>query len=633
VRSSPFRLDEVVAGGAGSRTVRGMDETTRTRIDNYRPTVSLPGDAALDAVRDAVRRADPSDVRQAALLLHAAARHVHWATANGYGGSLRKLFAPACVAASVAAAKAASTSSVSPYRSRLNQLSAAVLGGGRSTARKASTQGSSLTPPHTGDELAALRVAGRGMNLEEHRDLEAALALGVGAGLIGPLASSVEAEHVTHASGHTVVCGPGFGPVVVREPWGKIIREMAELRAIGPLTNYYTTAGRQRVRRGLGRSQHVPDFQAHRLRTGWVTELLSAGVPLDVVTELAGITLGALYPYVALSSPPPRSVRPSPDSAPFAAFERQPAASTSDERRVTDAMSQQQPRVAAVAAWWSSDDADPLRELVCDRAATGKQAKDLLTALFVLLEWAIEQPGLPLRPAALLKETTLGRWAAVQRAEGLADASVAAYLSRLRRLLAEDVAMGARGCPEAPAVYGDDERQTLLAASAGATGSLSARLRRLLAAHVHAQLGGGIAGHEVGRLLGSDVRRSHHGLELDIRSTSPRLVPVIDIHAEALERLAEEAADGVLTGVVGHDLKRHRAAISEQLGFEFDPRRLQATWIADQVRAGAGAQALILGTGLTLAALAPQVEAACGPRSLAELVAWSGWPATARCHG
>lgn len=610
-----------------------MDETTRTRIDNYRPTVSLPDDASLDAVRDAVRRADPSDVRQAALLLHAAARHVHWATVNGYDGSLRKLFAPACVAASVAAAEAASASSVSPYRSRLNQLSAAVLGGGRSTTRKASTQRSSLTPPHTADELAALRVAGRGMNLEEHRDLEAALALGLGAGLIGPLASNVEAEHVTTVSGHTVVCGPGFGPVAVREPWGETIREMAELRAVGPLTSYYTIAGRQRVRRGLGRSPHVPDFQAHRLRTGWVTELLSAGVPLDVVAELAGISLGALHPYVALSSPPARSVGPSPDSAPFAALERQPAELTSDERRVADVMGQQQPRVEAVAAWWSSDDAEPLRELARNRAATGKQAKDLLTALFVLLEWAIEQPGLPLRPGALLKETTLGRWGAVQRAEGLADASVAAYLSRLRRLSSEEVTRHARGCPEVPAGYGDEERQTLLAASDAATSSLSARLRRFLAAHVHAQLGGGIAGHEVGGLLGSDVRRCDHGLELDIRGTSPRLVPVLGVHAEGLERLAEGASDGALTGVVGHDLKRHRAAISEQLGIELDPRRLQATWIADQVRAGAGAQALTLGTGLTLAAMAPQLEAACGPRSVAELVAWSGWPATAPRRG
>ena len=606
-----------------------MDETTRTRIDNYRPTVSLPDDVSLDVVRDAVRRAEPDDAREAALLLHAAGRHVHWATANGYTGSVRKLFAPGCVAESIAAAKASTTGSVSPYRSRLNRLSAAVFGGrGPSAPRTPTTRPSKLTPPPTAAELAALRVAGRGMNLEEHHDLEAALALGAGAGLVGPLASLVHAKHVTSVDGHVVVRGPGFGPVIVREPWGALVRQVAELRDVGPLTSYYTIAGRQRVRRGLGRSAHVSGFQAHRLRTGWIVELLSAGIPLDVVAQLAGISIGSLHPYLALSSPPARTIGAIPDDVPFAALERQPAELTPEAHSVAEVLEHQKPLDPAVATVWSSPEAEPLRKLVRDRATTGRQAKDLLTAVFVLLEWAIEQPGLPLSPRALLKETTLGRWAAVQRAEGVAEGSVAAYLSRLRRLSSPPDSLEARAQREVAAIYDEAEKDALVAAAHPDESPLSDRLRRFLAAHVHGQLGGGIAGHEVEKLLGTDVQREGRGIQLHVGGTSPRLVPVAGVHADALGQLATEANDGPLIGVTGKDHGRHRAAISEQLGLELDPRRLQATWIAEQVRAGEGAAGLMLGTGLTLAAMAPQVEAACESRSLAELVAWSGWPAT-----
>ena len=299
------------------------------------------------------------------MLLHSAARHVESATANGYAVSVRKMFSPACVAASVTAAQAASTGSVSPYRSRLNQLSRAVAGGKTvAGSRPGRQRSSSLTSPYTSAELTALRVAARGMNVEEQRDLEAAMALGAGAGIVGPPASHVRGEHVTLAGGQIVVCGPGFGPVIVRAPWGSIVRQMASLRSAEPLTNYYTTDGRQRVRRGLGHSPHLPKFQAHRLRTGWLTELLSAGVPLDVVAQLAGISIGSLHPYLPLSSAPAQTVRGAPDGGPFAGLEQQPGGSTPKQRSVGDVMASQQPRNSAVAALWSSDEAGPLRDRV-----------------------------------------------------------------------------------------------------------------------------------------------------------------------------------------------------------------------------------------------------------------------------
>ncbi|MCC5947766.1 MAG: hypothetical protein JJT89_04850 [Nitriliruptoraceae bacterium] len=607
-----------------------MDETTRTRIDNYRPTVSLPDDAALDAVRDAVRRAEPDDADRAALLLHTASRHVCWATANGYTGDVRKLFSPACVAASVAAAEAASASSVSPYRSRLNRLCGAVSGRPPSARRRpGSAPSSRVSPRQPSAELSAIRVAARGMNVEEHHDLEAAMALGAGAGLVGPLASLVHAKHLQVIAGHVVACGPGFGPVVVREPWGAVILRIVEQRGDGPLTSLYTSAGRQRVERGLRASPHAPEFQAHRLRTGWITDLLSAGVPLDVVAVLAGITVASLHPYVALSEAPAQTTGSTPEIAPFTGLQRRPGPTTHQGHNVAAVIDHRQPQSAAVAAVWSSEEAEELRQLVRDRATTEKQAKNLLTALFVLLEWAIEQPGLPLRPQTLLKETTLKRWAAVQIAEGLADKSVAAYLSRLRRLSGVPEASGDRGRqPAAAGAYSEEERRTLIAASDPSASPLSERLRRHLAAHVHGQLGGGVSGHEVATTLGSDVQRTDVGIQLHVRGTPARLVPLHGPHADALARLAEQAPDETLTGLTGNDARQRHLVISNQLGFEFHPRRLQATWIVDRVRDGATAHELCLGTGLTLVAMAPQIEAAAETRPLAEVVAWSAWPAT-----
>ncbi len=603
-----------------------MDDATRTRIANYRSAVSLPDDASLDVVREAVRLAEPDDVRGAAVLLHAAARHVGWAAANGYTVSARKMFSPACVAASITAAQAASAGSVSPYRSRLNQLSRAVAGGKAVTDGKSVTaRSSSLTRPYTPAELTALRVAARGMGVEEQRDLEAAVALGVGAGMVGPPASHVRGEHVIEVGGHTVVCGPGFGPVIVREPWGSIVRQMASLRSTEPLTNYYTTGGRQRVRRGLGRSPHLPKLQAHRLRTGWLTDLLSAGVPLDVVAQLADISIVSLHPYLALSSPPAQTVEAAPDGSPFTGLEQQPGAPAPEQRSVAAILESQQPGNTAVAALWSSAEAEPLRKRVGVCATTSQQAKDLLTALFVLLEWALDQPGLPVVPEALLKETTLARWAAVQRKQGRAEASVAAYLARLRRLARPSAAEPAQATPVVAAAYLDAERQALITASDPSNTTLPDRLRRFLAAHVHAQLGAGIAGHEVARSRGTDVHRDARGTELQVSGTSPRVVAVRGVHARELEQLAQAVADEPLTGVTGHDLKRHRDAISQHLGITLDPARLQATWVADQVRADAPAHDLTVATGLTLAALAPLIVAAAEPRPLAELIAWSGW--------
>lgn len=610
-----------------------MDDATLTRIDNYCPQIDggLSGDA-LDVLRDAVRRAEPGTPQDAALLLHAGARHVRWAVNRGVRPTLRRLFAADVVAESIREAERRGMA-VSPFRARVTSLAYAVTG--RRPRRRSSV--SRLESPYSPSEQSQLVTAAAALRHEEAMCLRVALALGLGAGVTGSAATAVTGAHVRRLGGHVVVAAPGVGPVVVREPWGQMVAEAGVQRPDTAVTTYYTTAGRQRVQRGTARMQEVPRFSVHRLRTTWIVDLLSCDVPIDAVAGLAGMKVESLHPYAKFLRRPDAerlawwlagTGQVAVDSSPFVDLQRDPAKPSSrswvSAAAMVDSQRPQDPNVADV---WATSACAPLRELVLECASDGRQAKRLLTALFVLLEWAITEPGLPLDPAALLKETTLGRWATRQRAHGRDEGSIATYRAALRHLR-RGSGSDAGGTPTHPrpgvALYTDAELATLAEAADPATSTLPPRLQRVAATYLHGQLGAGLAAHETAALRSGDVWADGQTTWVRVdRAGETAVLPVADEHAPPLRRLADESESGMLTGYTGTRRTRQLRAIDEQLPVTFSPTTLQAHWLHRAMRRGVPADVLSAAKGLSLAAIA-HVSSQLPDRPLAELVAWSG---------
>ncbi len=609
-----------------------MDAATRGRIDRYCPSSVRLSSAALEVCREAVRRAGPSDPQEAALLLHAAAQHVAWTEGRGVPVRLSRVFAADQVDASVAAF-AASGHRVSPFRSRVERVAGAVTRRPASVRHETETAKSDLDPPYTPRELAGFGAAAGALQVESATCLRAAIALGVGAGVVGPAASRVSAAHLRRVGGTLVVCAPGVGPVAVREPWGRRLLEVAQRRPEGPLTSYYDSAGRQRLQRALKRLDGVPRLEVHRLRTTWVVSLLEAGLPVDVVAHVAGVGGSALHRHVALlpgvtadrlacwMTDDPRKV---PDSSPFAGLEPVAAPGRAAED-VAALVTDFRPGGEAAGDRWEHETVVALRARIVERASSEKRARKLLTALSLLVGWAATEPGLPFEPAALLKDSTLQRWAGRQRAAGAEDSSVATHLSALRSLATPvDPPVSdapPRTKPAGAAVYDADEVERLWAATA-VDGPLTEPQRRLLTAYLVLQLGVGLRGHEAVKVRSSDVELDGQLPWVHVTGTPGRRVPAATWAMPLLAQLAEVADDGYLTGYGSTRLTGPRRRIEARLGLPVDPARLRRTWLTGQLEAGVPADVLAALAGGELVGIDPLL-ARLPRRDLPQLVAYT----------
>ena len=608
-----------------------MDASTRARIDRYCPSSVRLSPDALELCREAVRRAEPASPQEAALLLHATARHVSWAKARGVPVRLSRVFAADQVAASVAAF-AADGRQVSPFRSRVTRVASAVTR--RPPASRSTSDGEdALDLAYTRRELAAFGAAEGALTGESATCLRATVALGVGAGLIGPSASRVSAAGLRQVGGTVVVCAAGVGPVAVREPWGRRLLGIAERRPEGPLTSYYGTAGRQRLRRALQRLDGVPRLEPHRLRTTWVVSLLEAGLPVDVVARVAGIGGSALHRHVALLPDVTEDrlatwvaggPREAPDGSPFAGLEpvAAPARAAGD---VASVVASFRPGGENATRRWEHATVVALRARIEQHASSEKRARKLLTALSLLVEWAATEPGLPFEPAALLKDSTLQRWAGRQRAAGADAASVAAYLSTLRSL-ATPTDTPASGSPSDAkptkgAVYDAEELEQLWATTA-VDGPLTRRQRQLLAAYLVLQLGAGLRGHEAAAVRAGDVKIDGELAWVSVSGTPGRRVPAAVWATPLLAELAEAAGEGYLTGYGSTRLTDARRRIEAVIGLPVDPARLHRSWLAGQLQAGVPADVLAALAGGGLTGIDPLL-ARLPDRQLPELVAYT----------
>lgn len=280
-------------------------------IEQFTPRGACPGwDLVADGVRDLVIRAQPSVPYKASELLSVLARiavhcYMHGITQpNEWLNPARVDWFLDTACAHLAPGTRGT------YRSRLKSLRQAIYGPDNGVGKPISFTASDAARPYTPAEQAALWSCAKGQPTDSlRRGLMTILTLGFGCGL-----DSAEAMKIL--TGHVRLCGdagtvvhvppPRERLVVCRRRWEPALREVvADTRQDYLLRPGAPSRGKNLVTNLLARAHRSPATPAispARMRSTWITELLSAHVPLTVVVAASGLetlrSLDRLLPYL-----------------------------------------------------------------------------------------------------------------------------------------------------------------------------------------------------------------------------------------------------------------------------------------------------------------------------------------------
>ena len=615
-----------------------MVHDVEQRIARYTPSAGLAADLSVEGlaiVRSAVSAAEPVDVAEAGRMLTHAAHHVARALRRGEPPTITSVFGPASVAASIEEAAKDSASSVSPFAANIRRIAQ------RAAPRSGHVPAFTISQPplkagYDSDEIGRLRAAAVGMAPSERSSFLGALALGLGAGLIGPSASNVLAEDLVVDGECVWVPAPWMlaGWLPVTGDWVDVLRRLADSGRPGPVTEAYTTAGAQRLGRCLSHAVGTPRFDADRLRAAWVARLLRGGVPIDITAAAANIRPWSLLKHTtAIPTPTPTEViawlsssgvarPPVPLAAPAPSRSgiAQPGPS---HPSVDEALASFVPIDDRVAAMWTDSLGDELRSLIRATADTGGRAHNLAVAASALLTWSVQQPGVPLRLDALLKVSTVRRFVAVTKQTNAASA--ASYGSLLRALgtAADTMSAKATQAPREAAV-------PLTDAEIGRMEEVRSGLRpadqRVLDTYRVLGLGAGLrqeipAVDGVGVIVAGDTR---------LLRLADRTVAVCPEWRDLLDELVSSAPAGTpLTGVRSGRTAPHRQRVSAELGFDLQPSRLRATWLLRHLNRGVPYQVLAAAAGTKISELNSLVDQVA-ERAVDDV---NGWIAAASTKG
>lgn len=547
------------------------------------------------------------------------AYHVAWAEEQGLALTDKVVFAPGRVEESVAHAKVAMRSP-SPFAADVRRVARLVLPRVPASHRYV-VSGRARKPPYTNEEQVALWALAAGLPDRDRASYRNALALGLGFGITGPAASAVQSEHVAVRHGLMVVRHPLTGRLA-GSPSPRVWATLADgVGAVsGPLTEVYTAAGRQRLKRALARATGAPALDPNRLRATWVSSLLRADLPVDVVAAVTGLAPWTLGRYLEFA--------PVPDAAELAAWltstvQACPPDPSSFEGVLVGCDARPEPVEAqftarrfmpsdqAAAAVWAGG----LGEEVATLVDGVPGARNLVTACSSLLAWACRHPGIPLTLQALLKGSTIDRFTAAAT-----TATCATVRSRLRRLAALAAGETPEGNATSPGAvpaehYSDDE----LAQFERGRERLSEADRRLLDTYRVLGVGAGLHREEVGVVRGPHlaVRDDHCFVRV---GTAGREVPIAHEYASLAASLAHQAGEGHLAGPPGRDLWQPRRRIAEACGVDPSVTRFRATWARRYLVAGVPLRVIAAAAG-QLSDVAQQAATLPAP-SPAENLAW-----------
>lgn len=563
---------------------RPVEETARP---TYRPTspnlVGRLSEAGCAYVADVAARVEP--VPGLSRIKTQLAYHVAWAEEQGLALTDKVVFAPARVEESVAHAKVAMRSP-SPFAADVRRVARQLLPRVPASHRYV-VSGRGRKPPYTNEEQVALWALAAGLPDRDRASYRNALALGLGFGITGPAASAVETENIAVRHGLVVVRHPLTG----RLAGSPSLRVRATLgdgagAVSGPLTEVYTVAGRQRLKRALARATGAPALDPNRLRATWLASLLEADLPVDVVAAVTGLAPWTLVRYLEFVPVPdagelaawltstacPCPVDPSPFEGVLAGCDAraEPVEAQFTARRFV-------PSDPAAAAAWGAGLGEEVATLVDGEAG----ARNLVTACSSLLAWACRDPGIPLTLQALLKGSTIDRFTAASTTS--TRATVRSRLRRLAELAAGETPEGIATGPGAVPTEHYSDRE--LAQFERGREHLSEPDRRLLDTYRVLGVGAGLHREEVGVVRGPHlaVRDDHCFVRV---GTAGRDVPITPEYATLAVSLAQHAGEGHLAGRPDRDLWRPRRRIAEACGVEPSVTRFRATWARRHLVAG-----------------------------------------------
>lgn len=277
-------------------------------IDSYRPRVVTDEvwDTAGPIVRRRVRATGPTSLSMARRLLSAAAGMVVWALGDHVPAVEQTLFSTETVERYVAILTEKDARDHATIRSRLRRLTKA----GSTAPAPASYAHRSVKPPYTTEEIAGLLATAKNQPTSlRSRRLVGVIALGAGCGLSAGDMRTVKGTDVTRAAS---------GAVQVEVGGSKARRVVCLATYEDDLLAVAAAAGDRLIVVGDGSESArglvctltetmVGDLSgrlsAARLRSTWLTTMLSARVPLAWIMAAAGLstarTLADLLPYAA----------------------------------------------------------------------------------------------------------------------------------------------------------------------------------------------------------------------------------------------------------------------------------------------------------------------------------------------
>ncbi len=592
------------------------------RVANYKPTKPAVRDALvdgdLDRVRAAVRKAKPSAPGEASRLLSHAARHLAFVRAELPDTPANRLFAADAVDVSIKAAEAVEKNP-SPFKTDLRRLSRAAAVSRLASPRRQVIAGVDPQAPYSAEEQSSLLGITGGMERDEAASLGAGIGLAIGAGLIGSAADALRADSTVEVAGHLLVWSQMIGGwVPVRQAWAAEVR--AGLAAAGerPVTRMYSLDGRQRLDRRLARATGRPDLSSHRMRNTWLAESLVDGVPVDVLTAASATLPSGLLRHLPAAPPacPPcwrRSLHgdvPPPPASLIAAFSDVATRGASVAVRNVPGpdLADFAPLDQGARRVWAAGLGEAITARVWEVTDDEGRARDLLCAASALLTWSVANPTIPNTLAALLRESTIERWAAASEG-GVPDATRATYKSRLRFLAGLAAATG-QASREVALPYEASEAARLL----DARDDLTADDRAIFDAVWHIGLG---AGRRADHVTAGAVREADGIVEIEVDHT---WLVVHRDHASDVVALAGRKASG-LRWFSRARVVSVRRKVTASSGVALDPRRLRAGWLCTHLAAGVPLPALVHAAGAKVASI-DELCARLPTRSAAERLAW-----------
>ena len=279
------------------------------RIGGYTPQIPAEHwENIEDFVRSAVTRTAPTTPYKANKLFSAVTPFVHWCWKAGHHLDNATIFDRWLIEEFIATACPTTWSAATKgnQRSVIFRVAEAVLGVDARTPRALPLTSADPSRPYGPADMAGLRSWSRSQGTElMRRDATALLAFGAGAGLAAEDIAPLRVGDVTVRDDGTVtVSVPGRRPrrVTVLAVWEQdaasvaVDRDSDEFlfvpgRAAASTKNLCTHF--------VGRTSGVLKPSSQRLRATWLVHHLTAGTPVKVLLEAAGIgSLNALTRYV-----------------------------------------------------------------------------------------------------------------------------------------------------------------------------------------------------------------------------------------------------------------------------------------------------------------------------------------------